>query len=305
MEKSKSKSNLYQFLNRKSIVFCLLIFSLLYVTRKMITTYNNIITSYNVLAKSERIDIITKSELNSKWNITNAKIYKTTGEIVEEKFNGSIDVYDSVKIELERISLGNLSIRFYSLKNGPSISYSMDDIVGVKVEMKDDVEIVINDIKSFSKKGITYVFPFEGEVHLGRVSDKKGYGDGNAVLRNGVINMLGKNILEENAYFQGETENLRLGDRLIFPDTCISFGIININEEPAMNINYRTESKEAWITKPGMLTGKYKISVSLFDQWRYDKDFQRLSMAGALLLVITSLFTFIFDALNFFKPIKQ
>lgn len=305
MEKLKSKSNWYQYINRRSIVFCLLIFSLFYVGRKMITTYVNIITSYNVLAKSERIDIVTKSELNSKWNITNAKIFKTNGEIVEEKFNGSIEVYDSVKIELERISQGNLSMRFYSLKNGTSISYAIDDNINSKVDLTDDVEIVIKDLKNFAEKGSTLVFPLEGEVHLGRVNDKKGYGDGNAVLRSGVINMLGKNILEENAYFQGETENLRLGDRLIFPDTCISVGLININEEPAMNINYRTESKEAWITKPGMLTGKYKISVSLFDQWRYDKDFQRLSMAGALLLVITSLFTFIFDALIFFKPIKQ
>ena len=266
----------------------------------MNSTYDNIITSYNVLAKSERIDIVTKGELNSKWNISNGKIFTISGQLIESKFSGSIDVYDSVKIEMERISQGLLAIRFYPLKDGPVISYSKDNRIDNRNFRNDAIEILINDIETSAKKGITHVFPFEGEVHLGIIPDKKGSGDVSAVLRSGVVNMLGKNVLEEDAYFQGETENLRLGDRLIFPDTCISYGLISINEEPAMNINYRTMSKIAWITKPGMLTSKYPISVSLFDQWRYDKDFQRLSMAGALLLVIVSLFTFIFDALNFF-----
>ena len=57
----------------------------------MNSTYDNIITSYNVLAKSERIDIVTKGELNSKWNISNGKIFTISGQLIESKFSGSID----------------------------------------------------------------------------------------------------------------------------------------------------------------------------------------------------------------------
>lgn len=305
MEKSQSRFKFNHTKDRKLIILSAFLIALAFTLNKLYKSYNNIITSYSVLAKSERVDITTYKELSTKWSIEGANIYDLDGFPVEKNFRGTIDVFDSVKIEIERIGSGNVFITLYSLKGGPIITYTKaNDDVRHKdtISSIQGVSIEINDIKKKSDQGLTHTFPFSGKVELGRIADEKGYGDGSAVLRSGEINMLGKNEIEEDAYFQGETEKLRTGDKLIFPDNAFSVGIININEEPCMTINYRTESKEAWLIKPGMLTNKYKISVSIFDQWRYDKDYQRISMLIAVILVFFTTFTFIFDLTNFIYP---
>jgi hypothetical protein len=268
----------------------------------MTTTYDDITTSYSVLAKTERVQIITNKILDTKWQLKGADIQDyTSGKDTLQNFDGVIDVFDSVLIDFERVGFGDVGIVMQSLNNGPILTYSdkFDVIKKDTLSNPGGIYIYLKDVKKKSENGIHHIFPFTGKVTLGHTMDERSF-DRPLVLRSGIINMRGKNKIE-NSYFLGDTEYLRIGDQLEFPKDTVSIGIIAINDEPNIDVNFRTEANEAYIKKPGMKSNNYKISVSRFDQWKNDKDFQRLSMAFAIIFVFTTIFTFIFDLHNYLK----
>jgi hypothetical protein len=159
--------------------------------------------------------------------------------------------------------------------------------------------ILFNNVRNHGEKGNSYTFPFSGYVSLGHGVDEK-ISARLPILKSGQIGMRGKNEID-GGYFLGDTEFLRIGDQLKFPNESVSYGVIAINQEPDIEVNYRTEANEAYIIKPGMKSDSYKVSVSYFDKWKNDKDYQRLSMVFAAIFVFTTLITFIYDTHNYLK----
>jgi hypothetical protein len=268
-------------------------------------TYSTMITSYGVTATTERIEIFSEKEQGSKWIFENASIRSMDGHIYVDKFSGSIDIFDLVRIQVERVSRGPAIIRFYTNDNQPILKYTnyhnKDRLPESKILSDENgLEIILKSIEFQKFKGISHLFHFEGEVQLGKINEEVQYGEGAATLRSGEINMLGRNTIDSTSYFKAGEEYLRMGDRLEFPEKTIAVGYISINEAPALFTNYRAESKNAIIYKPGMKSQGYIINASTFDRWTNDKDFQRVSIVAGFLLVLVTFLTFILDLFSFF-----
>jgi hypothetical protein len=208
------------------------------------------------------------------------------------------------------VSLGPVIVRFYSNNRRPLIRYTNyydtnSFPVSDTLFSDEGIEIVLKNYDQDKIKGISHVFHFEGEVILGKINEEVQYGEGTAALREGEISMLGRNSFDSTTYFNAGEEKLRLGDRLVFPDSTLAVGFISINEKPAFTTNFRAESKTATIYKPGMKSQGYEINASTFDKLTNDKDFQRVSVVAGFFLVILTFLTFLIDLTSFVQSKNQ
>ncbi|MBT8316914.1 MAG: hypothetical protein HKP59_04765 [Lutibacter sp.] len=255
-----------------------------------------ITTTFNITVDTERISYETLDKNNSRLIVMEAEIADEDA-ILSTNFSGTIDLNAGVKVTVERIAFGPISIIIESL-NSKSIGKIYNGQDGELFhEATDYLEVYIYDVSEKTVKGQTYIFSIDGKVNLGRSVNLEIFGESTALLRNGDVKMIGKTFLSDD-YFEAGSKELNLGDRLVFDKIqSKTFGFVTINENPGMSAAYRVTAKEARVIKPGPQndTSGYMISASLLDRFLKDRMFQGLSIFFGFLVIITTLITFVKD----------
>ena len=271
----------------------------------LLVFFDNINTLFNITAHTEIIKFQTVNKPISRYNLNNASIHVTENysfKNIYNSFNGSLEINKNVKIEIERISQGDIIFSLES-ENGTSLGNLYNSNNQNVFKAKDYMLIEIKRVDSLLNNGVSIVFPLSGYVELGKSVDVEIFEETNPIVRTGDITMTGYSNFGSGQYFEAGNKKLYLGDCLEFENKD-AIGFVAVNDNPALQVAYRIEANEAIIRKPGP-KGKnsgYRISASVYDKFINDRFFQGLSMIFATLLVITSLIDF---TMNIFKRKKR
>ena len=271
----------------------------------LLVFFDNINTLFNITAHTEIIKFQTVNKPISRYNLNNASIHVTENysfKNIYNSFNGSLEINKNVKVEIERISQGDIIFSLES-ENGTSLGNLYNSNNQNVFKAKDYMLIEIKRVDSLLNNGVSIVFPLSGYVELGKSVDVEIFEETNPIVRTGDITMTGYSNFGSGQYFEAGNKKLYLGDCLEFENKD-AIGFVAVNDNPALQVAYRIEANEAIIRKPGP-KGKnsgYRISASVYDKFINDRFFQGLSMIFATLLVITSLIDF---TMNIFKRKKR
>ena len=269
----------------------------------LLVFFININTLFNITAHTEIIKFQTTSKPISRYNLNNASIHVTENynfKNIYNSFNGSLEINNNVKVEIERISQGSILFLLES-ENGKSIGNLYNNDNKKILKANDYMLIEIKKIDSLLNNGVSIVFPLSGFVELGKSVDVEIYEETSPVLRTGDISMTGySSIFGNGHYFEAGNKKLYLGDCLEF-DKKEAIGFVSVNDNPALQVAYRIEADQAIIRKPGpkAKNSGYRISASVYDKFINDRIFQGLSLIAAFLLVLASFGDFIMNIYNF------
>lgn len=281
-----------------AVVLIVLVLKLMYMV-----FFEPITTTFNVTVNTERIDYTTLDKNNSRLILTGAEL-ADMDSILSENFDGSIDLNSNVKVTIERIALGPISIIIES-ENSESIGKVYNGQDGKLFHTaKDFLEVYVYDIVKKTEEGQTYIYSIDGDVNIGRSVNFEIFGESTALLRGGEVKMIGKSKFS-NDYFEAGSKELNLGDRLVFDEIQSKiFGFVTINEKSGMQAAYRVTSKEARVIKPGPQNENngYLISASMLDRFSKDRLFIGVSIiVGALIAFLTLITLGIEVSKNIFK----
>ncbi|QMW01718.1 hypothetical protein [Spirosoma foliorum] len=257
--------------------------------------FDPIVTTFNITANTERIEIQTVDENGSHLNFYDADIYDTGTNPIFKKFTGSLKLNKGVAVTIERTAYGPAILQFNAPKN-QIIGSIFDENSQFVRHTSHFLQIFISNIKSRAENGQTIILPVDGVVNIGRSVDFETPDESTAVLRSGEINMTGKSTFTDT--FEAGTNQLYLGDQITFDDkNNKAFGFITINEQPCMQAAYRVIAKQATILKPGPKTQNSGVDIQAtkFDRLSKASPFQIISLIFGALGFLTSLFTFLKD----------
>ena len=265
-------------------------------------------TTFNVAVNTERIEYTTLDKNNSRIVLLDVEI-ASLDSILVTNFEGNIDLNSNVKVTIERISNGPISIVLEN-ESGESVGNVYHGENGELFHKASEfLEIYIYDVLKKTEEGQTFIFSIEGDVNIGRSVNYEIFGESTALLRGGEIKMIGKSFLS-NDNFEAGSVMLNLGDRLVFDDIqSKTFGFVTINENSCMKAAYRIASKQARVIKPGPQNENngYVISASRLDMILNDRNVQGFIILLGALIGITTLITGIRETLKLkiFKKIIQ
>lgn len=258
--------------------------------------FDPITTTFNVTVNTERIDYTTIDKNNSRLILASAEL-ADMDSILSENFEGTIDLNSNVKVTIERIAFGPISIIIESdIAESIGKVYNGNDGKLFHIA-KDFLEIYIYDIVKKTEEGQTFIFSIDGDVNIGRSVNFEIFGESTALLRDGEVKMIGKTKFS-NDFFEAGSKQLNLGDRLVFDKIqSKTFGFVTINENAGMKAAYRVTSKEARVIKPGPQgeNNGYTISASLLDRLLKDRMFQGISILFGALITFIQIFPFLKD----------
>ena len=264
-----------------------------------------ITTTYNVTATTEFIECYSERKPISRINLKNSSLFTLkededlfiTEKQLAARFNGTVELADSVHIKLERVARGSLLVEI-ERENGGVVAWlrNIGDVESLPVD--DILFIEVKEIDSLLNANQTIIIPINGEVSLGRSVDIESPGESSLIVRGGDITMTGYTKFTNSSFAAG-SERLFLGDRLVFDDKH-AIGFVSVNNEPAIQASYRAIGKEARIIKPGPkdMNSGYKFSASLFARFKYDKIFQTISILFGIVLTLTSILDFLINYKN-------
>lgn len=261
-----------------------------------------ITTTFNVAVNTERIQFTTLDKNNSRIVLLDAEV-ASIDSILSKSFDGNIDLNNNVKVTIERISNGPISIVLEN-ETGESVGSLYNGENGELFYTGSDfLELYIYDVLKKTEDGQTFIFSIDGDVNIGRSVNYEIFGESTALLRNGEVKMIGKSFLS-NDNFEAGSVMLNLGDRLVFDDIeSKTYGFVTVNENPGMKAAYRIASKHARVIKPGPQNENngYVISASLISMILNDRNVQGLILLIGALIGLTSLYVGIKDAMEKFK----
>lgn len=261
-----------------------------------------ITTTFNVAVNTERIQFTTLGKNNSRIVLLDAEV-ASIDSVLSKSFDGNIDLNNNVKVTIERISNGPISIVLEN-ETGESVGSLYNGENGELFYTGSDfLELYIYDVLKKTEDGQTFIFSIDGDVNIGRSVNYEIFGESTALLRDGEIKMIGKSFLS-NDNFEAGSVMLNLGDRLVFDDIeSKTYGFVTVNENPGMKAAYRIASKHARVIKPGPQNENngYVISASLISMILNDRNVQGLILLIGALIGLTSLYVGIKDAMEKFK----
>ena len=295
-------------IGKKKIGFIVISILLVVLVAKLLhmVFFDTITTTFNITVNTERIDYTTLDKNNSRLILTGVEL-ADMDNILSENFEGTIDLNTNVKVTIERIAFGPISIIIES-ENGESIGKIYNGQDGkLFYTAKDFLEVYIYDIVKKTEEGQTYIFSIDGDVNIGRSVNFEIFGESTALLREGEVKMIGKSKFS-NDYFEAGSKQLNLGDRLVF-DNILSktFGFVTINENPGMKAAYRVTSKQARVIKPGPQNENngYLISASMLDRFSKDRLFLGISIIVGTLIAFMNIISLGFDVIQNFTKSKN
>lgn len=251
-----------------------------------------ITTTFNVAVNTERIQYTTLDKNNSRIILMDAEV-ASLDSILVANFEGNIELNSNVKVTIERISNGPISIILEN-EAGDSVGKIYNGENGELFhEASDFLDIYIYDVAKKTEEGQTFIFSIEGDVNIGRSVNYEIFGESTALLRDGEIKMIGKSFFS-NDNFEAGSVMLNLGDRLVFDDIqSKTFGFVTINENPCMKAAYRIASKRARVIKPGPQNENngYIISASFLNMILKDRNIQGLIVLFGAAIGLTTLIT--------------
>jgi len=283
-----------------SWLFIVILFLLLLI----VLFFAPITTTFNVAVNTERIQYTTLDKNNSRIILMDAEV-ASLDNILVSNFEGNIELNSNVKVTIERISNGPISI---ILENelGESVGKIYNGDNGELFhEAADFLDIYIYDVAKKTEAGQTFIFSIEGDVNIGRSVNYEIFGESTALLRDGEIKMIGKSFFS-NDNFEAGSVLLNLGDRLVFDDIqSKTFGFVTINENPCMKAAYRIASKQARVIKPGPQNedNGYIISASSLNMLLNDRNTQGIIVLFAALIGLTTLLNGLVDSAKNIKNI--
>lgn len=261
-----------------------------------------ITTTFNVAVNTERIEYTTLDKNNSRLILMDAEI-ANLDSILVSNFEGNIELNSNVKVTIERISSGPISIVLEN-ESGESVGKVYNGSNGeLMYEASEFLDIYVYDIVKKTEAGQTFIFSIEGDVNIGRSVNYEIFGESTALLRDGEVKMIGKSFFS-NDNFEAGSIALNLGDRLVFDDIqSKTFGFVTINENPCMKAAYRVASKHARVIKPGPQNENngYIISASFINMILNDRNIQGLIILIGAIIGLTTLITGVSDSKKIIK----
>lgn len=245
-------------------------------------------TTFNVTARTERLEMNVTERPISRWYLDKADIFEDYNSSHEE-FRGSIELAHPVTVMMERVAYGDLWIHIECIPSPGAVEECHSGILYSETEeridsLKSVVDIYFTGIRDRADKGETILLPVSGEVMVGRTSGIETSGT-TAILRSGKVSMLGRSVFRSTAFEAGNAE-LNLGDRFhvtdIDPDST-TLGFALADQDPGLTAAYRIVGSAGSVTRPG--GGMYTVTTSVFQRFLSDTVFRVL--AGLLILSAT------------------
>lgn len=242
-------------------------------------------TTFNVTARTERLEMKVSEQPISRWYVDKAEIFEDNNLSVE-RFSGSIELAHPITVMMERVAYGDLWIHIECIVPPGAVEECHSGILYSETEdrirsLKSDVDIYFTGIRDRADKGETILLPVSGEVMVGRTS---GIGT-TAILRSGKVSMLGRSVFRSTAFEAGSVE-LNLGDRFHVTDidpASTTLGFVLADQDAGLTVAYRIVGSAGLVTRPG--GGTYTVTTSVFQRFLSDTVFRVL--AGLLILSAT------------------
>ncbi|MBK7806935.1 MAG: hypothetical protein IPJ51_11600 [Saprospiraceae bacterium] len=267
-----------------------------------------IYTTYYISANTERVKFLSLDKNNSKVNLNNVTIWAEDTVPILQSFTGTLDINDSIDVTIERVGFGPATITFDGQKSVGNLSWiTLDGKEHIK-ELSNYNEIDINNIESEYRAGKSQIIRIDGNIDLGKKIDYEIKDESTAILKEGEINMIGKTkYISSN--FEASKKFLQIGDQFVINEPIgKGFGFVNFNENAGMTVSYRIMAKTAKIVKPGPIdalsSSDYEIKANILDRFKNDSKFSLLSIIIGFILILTTIITFTYDSINFFREPK-
>jgi|GEM_PF-3686385 len=288
------------------VVLALMLFGYL-VFPKYCKTYlcKSIDSTYTVDANSEIIELVAQNMLNKRFAVYGAKLSSIDTEL-DTNFNGTVSITDSTNIKFTRRANNALSIEIERSDN-LYVAHLYDSSNKKLLSQPEFLEIYIDSLDEKLKKGYQHIFPISGLAQIGKMVESIKYKEIPANLKKGEFTM---QVLtsDENTYTTLSTTKLLSGDELKFNTNYTSKrpgqGLIMVNNEiGGLDITYRIKAHEAIIVKSGPKSENnygYITSTTHFDKFINNRIVESLTILLSLLLILTTIATFIYDTISFF-----
>lgn len=247
-------------------------------------------STFSVTVNSEFIHFKIVNEDTGVLPIDKAIRIDKKGDSLES-FTGVVKLAKNAHVAIERIGYGAVTIKILN-KNGNSVGnyYSTNDSTR-QIAASDYLAFKIGGIDSRVNKGETIVIPITGEVFLGRNMNYNAYDHSTALLRHGIVEVIGQSIFT-NSYYKSGTHDLTLGDEFVVErPKSKAFGFVTINENVGMSAAYKVIGMEGKIFSMGPESDNkgYPITQSLWSKLQNDLVIKSLSIAITLLFTLTAL----------------
>jgi len=227
-------------------------------------------STYNISAITENISIQTSEGPMSNWPVKNIHLTNPCQEEPEEvttiKFTGIIELNPGVKLEIQRIGKGVLTVGFNN-KNRKSGTL-LDKEEEYFGELSNCAYFQIPDLTKRMGKGETIVLPLTGVITPG--PEMKFLSQSEVpVLRSGMVSLLDKKVLSAENYTIGPFI-LELGDTFQLKQHAVaSQGFVLIDDSPAIKLVYRAKGYDGVINR--YQTGDFSINNSIWSRLYHDE----------------------------------
>jgi hypothetical protein len=281
---------------------------ILVITGGIYQLLNPIKTIYNISATTEKAKCKIQDLGISSFNVDKAIVYNEKDEVQFKEFSGNFRFFNPATIEFQRISNGPFIVTIYSQDNKSIGALFKDE--QLVYSAKNRLEFIINNTEAILSEGKSIVVPISGQVEAGEdIAGQVEY-IMSPILRGGTVSMAGYSRFS-SSYFSAGSEELYMGDRLIFEnpsyiksnikDPISAIGFVQVSEEPAFKIAYRVEAEKAKVLKPGPrdVESGYVFSATIYDRLLNDKFFQSITLVFGILVTLASIGSFTLDYLNF------
>ena len=296
-----TRSRFLKLLGRILISILLLIFLVVLCRSFLCTPVESL---FKVSATSEYLSLFTPDINNPRHILYNAEVY-SDGDLIDSTFNGSISFEDSISINFRKAAYRPLYIEYTSQKKNKQLCHLHFAKSDSTLLIKDQVDV---KIKSSSKFLMTHKFPLQGIVTIGKTIDYPVFGTTNSILYKGQITTQVQTS-SRGSYKEVDTKDLSLGDAITFlneedQSTKPGVGLVAINSEGLLNINYRIKAKEAIILKQGPKSERdtgYVVFSTSFDRIINNNTIKNLSVVLGGLIALITIITFVYDTKFFLE----
>ncbi|GAB2777475.1 hypothetical protein GCM10010465_25290 [Actinomadura fibrosa] len=262
-------------------------------------------TTFDVVAKTERAEF--RNDSLYQFEVKDAYISGFgDGTLIDTFFSGSFRPADSVKIVIERIGFGPLTVELITGQSESTGKFYNDE------EFIEDAgfytTFYLDDIGHRMNNGDTFLMAFRSDsISIGK-DPIEGEGS-SAILRSGEIQLLGESVLGKKFggdIFPAGNHSLSPGYQFTIEDAKGSaHGFITVNDEPGFILAYKQRGVRGIIVPPGpsvsFKTQGFPIYVSFLDRFLKDPLFKSLSILFGGLAILAGFFTLLFEYKNYVK----
>lgn len=243
---------------------------------------------FNINAQTQIVELVTNKNIPNRIVISQSNIYDKGNNLIEEKFNGTIELKANTVTKFIRVGSNSLRIDIENKNDNNTVNCIVRNTKEAQLTLNDHskISVICNDINKQREEFGNMVFNLTGEINIGSIVGNQTYPDIYPILKNGKISLIEKMIVGKGNYEVGDYA-LNIGDRVkILKAKSAALGLLVIDERPDMHISYRVEGKNARIIKHGPQKGNmgFLVRSSFTDKFNYDFGIQ---IIGTLLGLFT------------------